>query len=103
MTNTRIIKELERVKGFLIYELRKYLERKKGKKIKCEIILPVYSYDTYSLEDGCWRQILVKSLYLDKEDNEVMIVCSDGDCDTDDSLKDCFSTSEIIDIIDKLN
>lgn len=102
MTNTRIIDALEGCKKVLIDEISKYLERDNDKKVKCDITIPTYSYDTYSLE-GYWKPLVVKSLYLSEEDNKVMIVYADGNDDFDVRLGDFFTTSEIINILDGLN
>lgn len=102
MTNTRIIDALEECKKILIDEIRRFLEKKKNKKFKCFIHLPIYTDDTYGL-DGYWSENTVKAVYIDKETNEVMVHFTDDREDFDDSLNDCFNVGEIAAILDGLN
>lgn len=101
MVNNNAIAALEACKKVLIDELKKYLESKPGKRVKCNVILPIYANDTYGL-DGYWDQYTVTELYLDDE-GRVYAIFEDYDEQFEDPLDECFIVGEIAKIVDRLD
>ena len=101
MKNNNTIDALEACKAVLVEELRKYVESKPEKTVKCWARLPIYVDDTYGL-DGYWNQNVVTGLNIDEETGVLMATFEDYDEEFWEPLDECFNVGEIAKILDSL-